>query len=330
MTEWEMIQKFARGAEAIGDDCAVLEKDATHDWLITTDTLQEGVHFWRALTTFEQLGWKALAVSVSDINAMGGESKQYLLSVGLPSSVKPKDIEGLAKGLAALEKESRVTLIGGNTTRTADGIVITTTVLGTVPKGKAILRRGAGAGDAIYVTGTFGGASAGLLCLERVRHLEQPLRANRLPFVERQLSPRPPLQVGPWLRETGSVTSMIDVSDGLLADLTHIAEASKVGYVLEEARVPTQPGFEEVVRELKGDSILLKLTGGEDYELLFTVREQDVTRFERSLQDAQKQFAVSMTRVGTVVTSDKIRRVNDAAGNERKLSQLGFDHFAGG
>lgn len=325
MTEWEIIECFTKcmpnSAPGVvmgpGDDCAVLEKDAMHDWLITTDTLQEGVHFWRSLTTFGQLGWKALAVSLSDINAMGGESKYCMLSVGLPPSIKEEEIQNMSKEFLALAEEAGVTLVGGNTTRTADGIVITTTVLGTVPKGKAILRRGARAGDAIFVTGTFGGAAVGLLCLERGLRGEQARS-----FIERQLHPCPPYHVGPRLRETGWVTSMIDVSDGLLADLTHIAEASQVGYVFDEARVPTEPSFEEVVRELQGDPIELKLAGGEDYELLFTVRGSDVERFEKC--------GVVATRVGTIVANPSLRSVQDKNKNEVTMRQRGFDHFAGG
>ena len=245
-------EKFS--LDKIGDDCAVLPKNETHDMLITSDLIVEDIDFRRSWMIPHLLGHKALAVSLSDIAAMGGKPLYSMLSIGIPEDIWQTDfVDEFYEGYFNLAKNYKLELIGGDVSKTPDKIVIDSTVIGEVKKHKAVMRKGAKVGDLIFVTGELGGASIGLKFLE-----ENIAGFDELKMC--QLKPNPRISEGLFLSEFA--TSMIDISDGLSSDLMHICQSSKVGAKIYADKIP-YPEFE--FRNLE-----FALNGGEDFELLFT------------------------------------------------------------
>ncbi len=329
MTEFELIAEVTRDlprtandlALGVGDDCAILNGPEGKDWLITADALNEGVHFLRAGTDLVLLGRKALSVNISDIAAMGGVPRFFLVTIGIPPDMTPEQTLPLMQGMKAVAAEQGVLLIGGDTTASATGLTLSITVMGEVRSGSAILRRGARAGDAILVTGTLGSSAAGLTAL---------LQGNRdttlLPFRVRHDDPTPRTRAGQWLHASCAVTAMIDVSDGLVADLTHIAEASHVGFTLQWSQIPLEAGLVDAARILNTSVQSWALSGGEDYELLMTVAPERVAGLLADWDEAR--FGCHLTRIGTVEASPSVCTILDASGLPIELAIRGFDHFA--
>ena len=239
MNEFEFIKnikkKYSLGL--IGDDCAVLPKDTSTDLLISTDMLVEDIDFRLDWTTPELLGHKALAVSLSDIAAMGGSPEWALLSIGIPEALwSAKFLDRFYDGWHELANKYGVILAGGDISRTPNKLVIDSTVGGSIPTGSSVLRSGAKVGDSIYVTGPLGGAAAGLRLLNEGVKLGTDHAHDRL--LTKQLAPNARVELGQRLRESGVVTSMIDLSDGVSSDLAHICRASEVGAVLNANDLP--------------------------------------------------------------------------------------------
>ena len=306
------ISRAARGGEAvvtgIGDDCAVLRIPRGHEVLVTTDFSIENVHFRRDWHPPELVGWRCLARGLSDIAAMGGEPQAAFLSLAVAGDIPPQWVRRFIKGLLDLAGRFKVALAGGDTAQSASGIQADICVIGSVPKGRSILRSGAKVGDLIYVTGSLGGAAAALEGVGRLKHgSSTPMRTALL----RQMRPFPRLLVGQWLREHTMASAMIDVSDGLSTDLSHICEESQVGADIEETAVPRAralPGKESV-------SLDLALHGGDDYELLFT----------SSNRMASTIAGVKVTRIGRITKSAELRLISD--GKLRSLPVKGWEHF---
>ena len=274
--EFEFIRNIKEkyGLKFLGDDCAVLPKDAKTDLVITADLLVEDIDFRLSWTRAEMIGHKALAVSLSDIAAMGGTPKWAMLSIGVPVSIwKGKFVDKFYEGWFGLARRHGVELVGGDVSRTPDTIVIDSIVGGVVPKGRAIMRSGARPGDSIFVTGALGGAAGGLELLESGVHYRK-VRGRQRALLARQLLPEPRIEAGKYLSRRNLATSMIDISDGLAADLHHICEASGAGAEIELDAIP--------VDETLAQFPLLKqrafaLGGGEDLELLFTSKQKPIT-----------------------------------------------------
>lgn len=277
-SEFEFIQniktKYSLGL--VGDDCAVLHKSDRMDLLITSDMLVEDIDFRLEWTTPEFLGHKALAVSLSDIAAMGGEPKFAMLSIGVSEKLWKTDfVDRLYEGLHELAVKSGVELIGGDVSRSPDKLVIDSTVLGEVPKGKAVLRSGARPGDAIFVTGYLGGAAAGLKLLENGERYSTNLAEPIRHLLIRQLQPIPQVHTGTLLQDIQLPTAILDISDGLSSDLTHLVIASGVGARIYADRLPVDPAIAGV-RAISADPLDLALNGGEDFELLFTTGQDKI------------------------------------------------------
>lgn len=262
MKEFEFInqikQKF--DLKKIGDDCAVLPKNETHEMLITSDLIVEDIDFRRSWMIPEFLGHKALAVSLSDIAAMGGKPLYSMLSIGIPEDIwQTNFVDEFYEGYFKLAKCFGVELVGGDVSKTPDKIVIDSTVIGEAERSKAVMRTGAKVGDLIFVTGELGGASAGLKLLE-----EKIDGFDEIKLL--QLKPNPRIAEGQFLSKFA--TSMIDISDGLSSDLMHICESSQVG-----ARI-----YAEKIPHLKSEILNLEFTlnGGEDFELLFTANPENI------------------------------------------------------
>lgn len=276
MNEFEFIKNIKKkyGLDLVGDDCAVLPKDASTDLLISTDMLVEDIDFRLDWTTPELLGNKALAVSLSDVAAMGGTPVWALLSIGIPEALwSAKFLDRFYDGWHELANRHGVKLVGGDISRTPNKLVIDSTVGGSVPTGTSVLRSGAQVGDSIYVTGPLGGAAAGL----RLLNQGERLGGSHDLLLKKQLVPEARVELGPRLRDSGAITSMIDLSDGVSSDLAHICRASNVGSVISANDIP----FEGEVMSIAGsvDAMLdLALNGGEDFELLFTAPQEKISQ----------------------------------------------------
>jgi thiamine-monophosphate kinase len=306
----QQIRRSARGGESvvtgIGDDCAVLSVPPGHELLVTTDFTIEKVHFRRDWHRPELVGRRCLTRGLSDIAAMGGEPRAAFLSLAVPSDVPQKWVDRFLKGLLDLAEEFKVPLAGGDTAQSAGGIQADIVVVGSVPRGKAVLRSGAKAGERIYVTGELGGSAAALARLEE----SKPLGAEYV----RHFRPQARVAVGQWLRQQGVASAMIDVSDGLSTDLEHICQESHVGAEIEAEAIPrAQVGLGK-----KRVALELALHGGDDYELLFTSAAAIPSEVE----------GVRVTRIGRTTQSAGMRLIG-ADGKARRLAAAGWEHFKG-
>jgi thiamine-monophosphate kinase len=293
----------------IGDDCAVLQVRPRHQILVTTDFSLEGIHFQRDWHPAEAVGHRCLARGLSDIAAMGGEPLAAFLSLALPRDLSQAWVRRFLRGLIALAQQFGVTLAGGDTAQSPNGILADIVVFGTVPKGKAVLRSGARAGDLIYVSGELGG-SAG--AVEGMRRNPKP-RLNPQDY-PRHFFPEPRIELGRVLREKGLVSAMIDTSDGLSTDLAHLCEESGVGAEVEAQLVPRAT----VGKPAREVDLELALHGGEDYELLFTA---PATR-----QIPSRMAHVPLTHIGRITRSRKTLLV-DRGGVRHELQPRGWEHF---
>jgi thiamine-monophosphate kinase len=310
----------------IGDDAAIIRQQAGRDLVVTTDLLVEEIDFQLETTTPRLLGVKALAVSLSDIAAMGARPRYALLSIGIPSEVwNSRFVDKLYDGFFSLAERYSVALIGGDVSRTSERVVIDSIVLGDAPRNLAVPRSGARPGDHIFVTGELGGAAAGLRLLERGTRLRRSRpRSTYYRIIEqlqlRQLRPEPRVAWGALLGEERLATAMIDISDGLSSDLTHLCRASNVGAMIDAQRIPVDSSVVNLCGRRALDPLLLALDGGEDFELLFTIRPRDLRGLPRALG------GVPATYIGDV-TND-VGRIQIREGSHVwSLKPGGFRHF---
>ncbi|MBI5137882.1 MAG: thiamine-phosphate kinase [Nitrospirae bacterium] len=302
----------------IGDDCAVWAPPAGHDQLASTDLLIEGVHFERATTSLADLGHKALAVNLSDIAAMGGTPRYVILGLGMPGD--PSAHAELVNGLLRHAAETGVTLIGGDTCASRAGLLISITVLGEVPAGRAIPRGGARPGDAVYVTGTLGDSAAGLALLADAALA--PAAPWRDALIGRHRRPAARLEWGRLLGGERLASAMIDVSDGLLADLGHILDESGVGAEVAAERVPMSDALRAFGTAMGRDPLALAVGGGEDYELLFTVPPEREAALARHVAAGE----LAATAIGRVTGGGGLRVSRDGAAYVPP--RAGYEHFS--
>ena len=317
----------------IGDDAAVLPTRSGTQTVISADLLVEGIDFRRRWLSSKNLarclGHKALAVSLSDIAAMGARPRYCLTSIGLPREIwRTNFAEEFYESLLSLAARHDVVLVGGDTSRTSAHIVVDSIVLGEVKANRYVLRSGANAGDRIFVTGSLGGAAAGLAVLEnsarRINFDSQRMadapstNAARAELLRRQLMPVPRLAWGAMLGDERFASAMIDTSDGLSSDLHHICAASGVGALIDPARIPVDPFIDEASVV---DPFASALSGGEDYELLFTVPRSKLKRLPAELD------GVHVTEIGVITEAAHGVKLSIADG-VRDLPAAGFAHFS--
>lgn len=291
----------------IGDDCAVLRVPAGEEALVTTDFSLEGIHFRREWHPPAVVGHRCLTRGLSDIAAMGGKPLAAFLSVALPRSVSQHWVDRFLQGFLALADEFNVTLAGGDTAESPAGVLADIVVLGSVPKGKAILRSGARPGDRIYVTGELGGASAALQELfagHQVRPRDFP----------RHFHPVPRIAVGQLLRTKRLASAMIDVSDGLSTDLAHICEESKVGAEILASAVP----LAGVGKRKQDVELRQALHGGDEYELLFTA--------PKNKRVPDRIAGVCVKQIGEIRRGKQVLLINNK-GARSVLKPQGWEHF---
>lgn len=308
----------------IGDDVAVLRTSGPDYLLATCDAQVEGVHFTRGAISPYQLGRRAIAINVSDIAAMGGNPLWALVSLAMPDTMEVGFIEELYRGMREQARLAGAVIVGGNISRISSGLVIDITLLGQTAPEKLVLRSGAREGDAVIVTGYPGESRAGLELLRRT-DLKVTGRA-RAKTLERHLTPQPRLREGQILAGSGLVHAMADVSDGVLADLGHICKASHVGAVVEIDNLPVSNAAGEVCAASGGRLLEWVLSGGEDYELLFSAEPGAVPRIRKLLSDAT---GLRCSRIGTITRDAGAVRIIHKDGSEAALAKdrRGWDHF---
>jgi thiamine-monophosphate kinase len=292
---------------SIGDDCAVLRLPAVQDFLVTTDFSLEGIHFRRDWHSPESAGHRCVARGLSDIAAMGGEPLAIFLSLALPPDLSQSWVRRFLLGLTGLAQKHGASLAGGDTSQSPRGILADIIVVGTVPKGKAVLRSGAQPGDRIFVTGELGGSAAAVVKME---NRKSNLKPKDYP---KHFFPEPRVELGRVLRENGLASAMIDTSDGLSTDLSHICKESGVGAEIDSEQLPRA----RVGKPEREVSLDLALHGGEDYELLFTAPR--AVRVPGNIRD------VTITEIGRITRSKNLRLVS--AGKKEKLVPRGWEYF---
>lgn len=302
---------------AIGDDAALLQPPPGAEIVATADALIEEVHFRRDWSRPEDVGWKALAVNVSDLAAMGGRPLAALVTVALPTDVPVSWVDRFYRGLGDCAAEYGCPIVGGDTVRSPRHIAVSVTALGSVAAGRAVRRSGARVGDLICVTGVLGDSGAGLDLLQRGRGKTRKYAA----LLERHRRPRPPVVAGSVLADAALPTAMMDLSDGLGSDLRHLAKAGAVGARIYTDRLPISDDARQAAKELGVDPTRWALFGGEDFELLFTVPADRFAEVPPTLGP----FGIVATIIGEI-TPRRVTFVNDA-GHEAPLSPEGFAHF---
>lgn len=303
----------------VGDDAAVLRTGGGRDLLVTADMLVEQVHFDLSFTAFRDLGYKALAVNLSDIAAMGGSPENYLVSIALPPHFNMEDMEELYRGMDEAGRPCKAGLVGGDTVASPGPLVISVTLLGRASRGKAVLRSGAAPGDGLYVTGTLGDSAAGLEILKAGKR-EGSGDAGMEYLIQRHLRPEARVRAGRLLGGKGLASAMIDISDGIASDVRHITERSGCG---AEINLDALPLSDELLSFAgRKNAVKYALGGGEDYELLFAARPGA----EDALGAAGKAAGITFTRVGTITGGEGVFAV-DSKGSRKPLKGRGYEHF---
>jgi len=331
----------------IGDDCAVLQGAQGNYLLVTTDMLIEDVHFSRLYSSFQQIGQKALIVNISDIAAMGGKPKFAFISVALPPYLSLENFDELSLGITETAKKHSISIVGGDTNAGTgylnssskneplkeqySGVVINITLLGEIHPKNVITRRGARQGDLIVITGHVGDSSAGLDLLRSVKsssankstidvsriHYQQAINRHRVPIIR--------LAEAQLISQNHLATAMIDVSDGVVGDLRHICQQSKVGAVLWSEHIPLSNAVQDIARLFHKQPLSYGLSGGEDYELLFTCPPDRMDEAKRLIKQS---MGTPLSIIGEITHKEKGIRLIDSKGNSLPApEESGFDHF---
>jgi thiamine-monophosphate kinase len=327
-SERDLIERFAdfcrvdkkQLVKGIGDDCAVIHPDGDKAWVLTTDMLVDTVHFDTSWHPAFQLGRKCLAVNLSDIAAMGAVPHFVMLSVAIPDTCEDHWLEQWILGLSSLLNEYDCALIGGDTVRGGQ-LTISITAIGTADKDRVALRSTAGPGESIFVSGYLGSAAAGLILCRDAAHLPAIDKDLATPLINRLLDPSPDVFCGSLLAQSGLVTAMQDLSDGLATDLAHIAGQSGLAAIVEAELLPAHPSLDQVCRLLSQDPVNLQVAGGDDYHLIFTVKqgaEQELIDY-LARHDGPPIYKIGRTEPGSGV---RLRQ----RGQSTDISFRGFQH----
>ncbi len=329
--EFGFIKKVSRGClirpesiiKAIGDDAAAFTTDPAQISLITTDLLVERVHFLRNAISGFDLGYKALAVNLSDIAAMGGTARESFISIAIPDDCSLDFLDAIYDGMKDLAAQFDVNILGGDTTGSKVDLIINVVVHGMIAKEEMLCRDAARPGDIIFSTGYLGDSKAGLhLILNDIPagsdELHNLLRAHLLPA--------PHLMEGRFLAQQPAVKAAIDTSDGLSSDLAHIAEESGVGAILYSDKIPVSRDLKSFCEQFNFDPVEYALAGGEDYTLLCTVSPEEA---ERVAGDFQKKFNRPLFKIGEIITGKELK-VDYPDGSSKSIAPSGWDHFKDG
>jgi thiamine-monophosphate kinase len=312
--------------KGIGDDCAVIEKNRSEVTLISTDILLEGIHFDLAYTPLQHLGYKAVAVNVSDVAAMNGIPQQITVSLAISNRFSVEAVDELYRGIRMACENYKVDLIGGDTTSSQRGLMISITVIGTAKKSEVAYRSGAKVNDVICVSGDLGAAYAGLQILEREKEVftanpdMQPELEGKDYVIKRLLKPEGRTDIVHELKDLGIIpTSMIDISDGLASEVLHICNASGVGAYIYEDKLPIAHETEQTLFDFKLDPTTAAMNGGEDYELLFTVSMKDFEKLKNH---------EDITTIGYITDKSKGVIMVSKKNNQYPIKAQGWNHLS--
>ena len=320
-----VVLQHASTLKGIGDDAAVLDGGSDHKKLISTDMLLEGVHFDLSYIPLTHLGYKAVTVNVSDIAAMNGIPKQMTISLGLSNRMSVEAVEALYEGIHAAAKDYQIDIVGGDTTSSRSGLIISITLIGESAPDNIVYRNGAKEGDILCLSGDIGSAYMGLQILEREKEVfkvdpnMQPQLDKYSYIVGRQLRPKARMDVIHELRDLGILpTSMIDISDGLASEIFHLCKQSQKGACIYEDKLPIEKQTFETAAEFSMDPNTAALNGGEDYELLFTIDQKDFEKMKNH---------DDITTIGYMHAADlgKVMVTNNK--NTIELTAQGWIHF---
>lgn len=310
--------------KSVGDDAAVI-KNAGEVTVISTDMLVEGIHFDLMYTPLKHLGYKAVVVNLSDIYAMNAEPTQITVSVAISNKYSLEAMQELYDGIYTACKMYKVDLVGGDTTSSPKGMIISITAIGQAAEGDIVYRNGAKKGDILCVTGDLGASYLGLQILEREKHVYlehpgvQPELEKTQYLIERQLKPEAQAGAIAYFRKNKvKPTAMIDISDGLASEIIHICRQSGTGAFIEEGKVPIHPDTEMTAIEFKLDPITCALHGGEDYELLFTIDEKDLEKI---------RFMPEVFIIGEITDAADGIKLHTTGGNLYDITAQGWNHF---
>lgn len=332
--EFGLIEHLTRNNEtmqagtllSVGDDAAVIDQFGKQ-CVISTDMLIEGIHFDLMYTPLKHLGYKAVAVNLSDICAMNATPTQVLMSIGISNRFSLEAIDEFYEGVYAACRRYNVDLVGGDTSSSQKGFIVSVTAIGEVSPNEYVTRSGAKKNDLVCVSGDLGGAYVGLQLLEREKRIflenpgVQPELNDKAYIVGRILKPEPRADIVNWLQEKGiKPTSMIDISDGLSSELLHICKQSGVGCVLYEDKIPMHTETREMAFEFQIDPTLCALSGGEDYELLFTIAQEE---YEKIVLNEQ------VSVIGYITDASEGAHLLTRQGNKHQLKAQGWNAFEG-
>lgn len=303
--------------KGIGDDCCVFKTSPGLVTLFTTDMLVENVHFIRQAISPYKLGRKSVAVNISDIAAMGGTPREAVVSIAVPETLEVEYLDVLYDGMKAIAGEFDVNLLGGDTTASPEHLVVNIALVGEAVEDEILYRSGARVGDRVFLTGTVGSSAAGLDLILAKRSFEE-----QGPLLDAHHDPRPHVKAGRIIGGLKIASALIDVSDGVAADLGHICRESGVGAIIDESSIPTTPLFRSYCDHFRLDSLHLALHVGEDYVLLGTVPEQETDKLAEALRSAGCEFF----GIGTIVAHAGIS-LKGADGSIRTIPPGGWDHF---
>ena len=329
--EFGFIEKITRGClvrprkvvKSIGDDTAAFRTDKDELTLLTTDLLVERVHFLRNTTSGFNLGYKSMAVNLSDIAAMGGTAREAFVSIAVPENCSVEFLEDLYRGMKHLAGEFEVNILGGDTTRSMSDLIINISVTGSVPENNILCRDAAQLGDIIFLTGFVGDSRAGLhLILNNIPADSEAYKA----LFNAHILPRPYLGEGKFLAQQEGVHAAIDISDGLSSDLGHIAKQSKIGVLLHADKIPVSQYLEKFCREFDFNPVEYALAGGEDYTLVITVSREKADVVAKSYFE---EFGTPLYSIGEISDLGKMELIWPD-GRIKWTGPLGWDHFRSG
>jgi thiamine-monophosphate kinase len=317
----------ASTVKGIGDDAAVIDPGADGTCLhqvVTTDMLVEGIHFDLGYVPLKHLGYKAVAVNLSDVCAMNAEPRQITVSVALSNRFPVEAVDELYEGMLLACRNFGVDLVGGDTCSSRSGLIISVTAIGAAAKEDIVYRSGAREHELLVVSGDLGGAYMGLQILEREKAVfketgAQPDLTGHDYILERQLKPEARKDIVELLKKLGvRPTSMIDISDGLASEALHLARSSGLGVRIYDEKIPIDPGTFSTARDFNLDPSTCALNGGEDYELLFTIRQEDHEKVKGN---------PSLTIIGHMTSKDEGHHLVDRQGGLHELKAQGWDAF---
>jgi len=316
----DLIHSPAGVIAGIGDDAAVLQSSGDCWQLFTTDMMVEGIHFRLDWSGYSDVGYKALAVNISDIAAMGGRPTHGVVSIAVSEHTRVEDVVELYRGLREIARNYKVNLVGGDTVKSPGPLVINVALLGEVAAGKAVYRSGATPGDVIYTTGNLGTSAAGLYLLAHQVSCSPQLKDR---VIRAHLRPEPRVAAGILLASLEGVSALDDNSDGLAAELREICRAGSVGCLVWEKAFPVLPEVRQLAAQVGASTLDWVMNGGEDYELLFTLRPDR----RKAVEEALHRAGIPFTAIGVIVPEQEGLLIERRNGTREVITMKGYNHF---